>query len=183
MPRDVLDRYYTPDALADACVQRLRWAYGLRSTATVVEPSVGGGAWVRALLRHGVGAVDGYDLDADAPGLGLCARATVGDWVQAKADERTWDWAVGNPPYRHTDAHVAAALLRASNVAMLLRVGWLCGQRRSAMLRAHVPSDVVFIRGRPSFTEDGGADTSEYAMVIWRAGASNTTHAEWLSWR
>ena len=52
--RDKLDRYYTPDNVARACTARLTIPDG----ATVLEPSVGGGAFVRAVLAATNGTAD-----------------------------------------------------------------------------------------------------------------------------
>ena len=57
MTRRALDAYYTPDDVALACVDAL--APLVARGASICEPSVGGGAFVRALRARGVGgAVD-----------------------------------------------------------------------------------------------------------------------------
>jgi len=75
MTRRELDAYYTPDALAAACVARC----GIGMYAGVVEPSVGGGAWVRALRAGVLGVhVTGIDIDPEAAGLLACNVSRTG---------------------------------------------------------------------------------------------------------
>jgi 16S rRNA C1402 N4-methylase RsmH len=61
---DVLDRCYTPDVLAADVVDTL----DLHGDPTVVEPSAGGGAFVRALRARlaGRGSVIAVDVDPGA---------------------------------------------------------------------------------------------------------------------
>lgn len=70
MPRDKLDRYYTPDALAMACVAALTEEGGDR-ILSALEPSCGGGAFVRAPQSAGCPPplLSGCDVDNKAIGL------------------------------------------------------------------------------------------------------------------
>ena len=74
--RDPLDRCYTDPALARAIVRWLH-AEGLSKSAHVVEPSVGAGDFLSALLAegHAPEAITVADLDPSAAGLGLAVRA------------------------------------------------------------------------------------------------------------
>jgi hypothetical protein len=184
--RDPLDRYYTPDRLARAVVAYLRRHHWSRRTPLldvlrVVEPSVGSGAWVRALRDVEACHVTGYDLDGAATGLAECDVAHVDDWATAPLTER-WDWAIGNPPYKDATAHIARALKTADNVAMLVRATWLHAQSRALLLSAHRPCAILAVRGRPSFTA-GGTDTSDYVVVVWRDEWRGPTTFDWLDWR
>lgn len=166
MTRRALDAYYTPDDVALACVDAL--APLVARGASICEPSVGGGAFVRALRARGVGgAVDGVDLDPAAPGLALCRHATVADFRQTYPDA---DWVIGNPPYREAEEHVLHALKIARvGVALLLRLGFLAGQGRYFRLWSGGPvplRSVHVLAARPSFTE-GGTDSTDYALFVW----------------
>ena len=175
MTRRELDAYYTPDALAAACVARC----GIDVGDLVVEPSVGGGAWVRA-LRAGVPVVHitGIDIDPTAAGLAGCDLSRVGSWTDEQIG--LWDWSVGNPPYSDAEAHVRASLARCDNVAALLRLSFLGSRQRVAFWRAHPADEIVMLSPRPSFT-GGKTDTSEYALFIWRRGAARmrVDHMQW----
>jgi len=169
------DAYYTPDALAAACVARC----GILPSSFVVEPSVGGGAWVRALRAGVLGVhVTGIDIDPEAAGLLACNVSRVGSWTDEHVGD--WDWSVGNPPYSDAEAHVRASLARCHNVAALLRVSFLGSRQRLAFWHAHPADEVVMLSPRPSFT-GGGSDTAEYALFIWRRGAARmqVSHLDW----
>ena len=181
MTRRALDAYYTPDDVALACIDAL--APLVSRGATIVEPSVGGGAFVRALRGRGVGgAIHGVDVDPAAPGLALCRGATVADFRRTYPDA---DWIVGNPPYREAEEHVQHALhLARAGVAMLLRLGFLSGQGRYSRLwsGAAVPLHSVHVLAqRPSFT-GGGTDASDYAFFVWVRETPYTPRLPVMRW-
>ena len=119
--RDPLDRYYTPLDVTRGLVAAL----GVPRHARVIEPSVGGGAWVTALRESGhEGPIVGVDLDPDARGFGLCDEARSGRWedhapLLPEVDVPTI--VLGNPPFRQAAEHVRAARARGWRVALLLR--------------------------------------------------------------
>jgi hypothetical protein len=79
---DALDRFYTPQRLADAIVFWLARDVLDRAPDVVIEPSVGGGAFVRSVRKRWPDAcVFGCDIDPSAAGLSLCDWARAGDWV------------------------------------------------------------------------------------------------------
>src|SRR6478736_5920944 len=93
-PHDALGRYYTPQRLADLVVDALD-----ASPDVVVEPSVGGGAFARAIRRRWPSArLVGVDVDPAARGLALCDEAIVDDWLSASSG-MVADVVVGNPPF------------------------------------------------------------------------------------
>ena len=161
--RDEMDRYYTPGPLAAACVDLLPPLRGLH----VVEPSVGGGAFARALAARGA-RVNGCDIDPDAAGRHDVSRFRLGsalNWPCPAA------WYVGNPPYGDAQAHVEHALSHASiGVAFLLRLAFLESARRHPFWTDHPASDVYVFSRRPSFTLDGRSDSCAYAWFVWLHG-------------
>lgn len=167
MTRRALDAYYTPDDVALACVDAL--APLVSWGASICEPSVGGGAFVRALRAWSVGStIHGVDVDPAAPGLALCDSHTVRDFCDAWPLDQ--DWVVGNPPYKQAEEHVHHALKVARvGVAMLLRLCFLAGQGRYFRLwhAGSVPLHSVHIlAARPSFT-GSGTDATDYALFVW----------------
>ena len=75
---------------------------------------------------------------------------------------------VGNPPYEHAEGFVRKGIELAGPtgiVAMLLRLGFSGSQTR-APLHRELPSDMLVLDRRPSFT-GGGTDTSDYAWFIY----------------
>lgn len=155
--RKEADAYYTPDALAVACVGLLRFPVGV----VVWEPHAGGGAFVRALAARG-------------------ARVVASDLTERRWPEATWQgqgdflsidppgspppsWVVGNPPFRRFEDHVDHALSVAYNVAFLLRVGAMETAARSAWWARQPLRRVTVLAQRPSFTTDGRSDSAAYA--------------------
>lgn len=185
-PRRDNDAYYTPDALAHACIG----AIACPTPRLVVEPSVGGGAFARAVhIRWAAAFVTGVDINPDAPGFTSCDHAVHAPWSHDTAEDirlsagARVDMIVGNPPYQGAEEHVLVALDAAPVVGMLLRLGWLAGQkRRSTIWNRHPPAAVHVLSRRPSFT-GGGTDASEYAFYVWdRARYDGDTFLTWLDW-
>lgn len=166
MTRRAFDAYYTPDDVALACVGAL--APLVARGASICEPSVGGGAFVRALRERQIGGfIQGVDVDPRAPGLELCELRTVADFRETYPIA---DWIVGNPPYRDAEEHVLHALKIARvGVALLLRLNFLSGQGRYFRLWANGPvplHSVHVLAARPSFT-GGGTDAIDYGFFVW----------------
>lgn len=168
--RDALDRYYTPDDVARRCLELHTWISG-----EVLEPHVGGGAFVRALEPHRDARLTVGDMDPNAPGLELAPRSYVGDFLEHRGE---YDWVIGNPPYKVAEAHVRHALHLADRVGFLLRLAFLESQRRRPFWNTHPPSGVWVLSRRPSFT-GGSTDNSAYAWFVWERGEYDT-RLRWL---
>jgi len=182
--RDRLDRYYTPDALAHQLVALLP-LYGAHR---VLEPSAGGGAFVRAALAL-TPHVHALDLDENAPVLRsppAGADCRHGDFLATSAaDWPPLDAIVGNPPYGRAEEHVLHALdlvPERGTVAFLLRLAFLEGAGRVAFWREHPCFRVWVLAQRPSFT-GGGTDSAAYAWFVWCKGWRGLARLEVLSWR
>ena len=177
--RDKLDRYYTPDDFARACVQRMTIPEG----AEVLEPSVGGGAFVRAVLRATGGSafVTGIDLDPDADGFTLCDTSIPGDFLDYAPGlvSPGYDVVVGNPPYAGADLHVRAALRVAPRVGFLLRINFLEGQKRAQLWQDTPLASVHVFSRRPSFTGQG-TDATGYAWFIWDKSHEGPASIHWV---
>jgi hypothetical protein len=181
--RDRLDRYYTPDKLAERLVGLLP----LKGGQKVLEPSAGGGAFVRALWRlQSPGGervplyISAIDIDPDAPifsrGVGMVnpepgwktpgVGLRVADFTQCFFKPGP-DWIIGNPPYRHAETHIRWALKQAKvGVAFLLRLSFLESAERLAFWYESPVNDLYVLAERPSFTGQG-TDSSAYAFFVW----------------
>jgi hypothetical protein len=204
--RAPLDASYTPQAVADACVRwlaehaldvdELRRDRGL----TAVEPSVGGGAWVRAVRdRLPAWAIDRVDVDLDAPGLTLDLAdredAVLGDWLEplpTVGGERghglrrhTWSLLVGNRPYADDVVPwVETSRRRARVVALLERSTILGGGKRWSWWQSAAarPAYVVNV-GRVRWEGPGARDTGDFVdsyLVVWIAGHNGPTVYDWI---
>ncbi len=171
-----LDAYYTPDPLAAALVDLLP----ITAQDTVIEPSCGGGAFVRALLKK-TPHVIAVDLNPEAPGLSLTLSAAR-DFLDIMPRSRPV-WVVGNPPYNKALEHVTHALNMADqHVAFLLRLGFLESKKRLEFWRRWPCRKVFVLVERPSFT-GGGTDSAAYALFWWDKGHRGATELEIVSWK
>lgn len=169
--RDEHDRYYTPDPIASAYARWLDVPRGAR----VLEPSVGGGAWARA-LRSRAGLLVGVDIDPAARGLGMVHVPLAGDFadldVGAHGDAHgEFDLVCGNPPFSVAAEHLDRALYLAPVVALLLRSTFVEPvQSRRDLLRAHPPWAVWMWPERIRFGGAAGSDSVLHGLHIWRRG-------------
>lgn len=167
-PHDGLDRFYTPEALALRCVAALADVGGID---TLIEPHVGGGAFVRTARKLWPGVlIAGLDVDPAAPGLdlvdvdsrGVDFLDVVGGWGRMPKGRAI----VGNPPFGDAFEHVSAAVRTGADVvAFVLPLAFLGSVRWAPWLDEHPPRVVHRIVGRP-----WPANVREVAFYEWRRG-------------
>jgi predicted RNA methylase len=107
------DAYYTPDDVAAACVRAIAPRLLAGDPPLIIEPSAGGGAFIRAVNAIGLDDTYAIDINGDAAGLGLATTYSVGDFAMLDIEPpacRTW--VIGNPPYSHAQRHVERARSR-----------------------------------------------------------------------
>lgn len=180
--------YYTPQSLADAIIDLLGGELTGKKL-DVLEPSVGGGAFVSSVVsRLERPFVTGCDINEAAPGLLLCGIPVVGDFL-LKVFTFDFDLIVGNVPFSVTEqrvvgkrnprtkdfkkevgeAHVrkCLSLLAQGGVcAIIQRAAFLHPAKRADLLE-RLDSELK-ISPRPPFKEDGKGDNSDYSLFIWR---------------
>lgn len=184
--KDPLDRYYTPPGLARVLVGAVADLYPGPPPARVIEPSVGGGAWLPAIRSEWPAAhILAVDLDPAATGLASADAGIAADLlsipVEVVREAGGIDLAIGNPPFSHAIRHThhLLQLVRPGGLVALLlpaTVGHLAG-----WLSLPLPEREVPVQGRPAFaspalsTESSGNGKTEYSLFIWRAGADPAT--------
>ena len=92
-----------------------------------------------------------------------------GDFLAAPAPGPIDLW-LSNPPYSLAQEFVTKMLDNrgpGTITAVLLRMGFLGSQKRQAWWQAHPPAALRVLSARPSFTDDGKTDNSEYAWYIF----------------
>jgi hypothetical protein len=176
MSRDPLDRYYTDDRLAAACMAFLRSRFSRPSV--VLEPCAGGGAFGRAAPGEFPGVtVRGCDIDPDAAPGYPCDRVPAADWRPDIAGAGGPVWIVTNPHYqgvydtvrgmralqRRLGAQVLALLLRETTIGHLIAGDY-------------PPHFLAVSPIRPRWGGPGGAaltsgDTCGSVLCIWHADA------------
>lgn len=123
--RDPQERHYTPLQLANNCAQLLVQLWG--TPARVVEPSVGGGGFVRAFQAQ-VASVElyGCDIDTGAEGLELLDHPHSGrglgtlEYLDRYGELLADAWFAGNPPFSLATEHIRAILHHARRLAFVL---------------------------------------------------------------
>lgn len=196
--RDALERWYTPVDMATVCWRwllktglmkdRMPWCEG--ASLRVLEPCVGGGAWLKgleALVLEQPGLVPRRawtvcDVDPEAPGLREVVAETIcGDVVAREVWRHGFDMAISNPPNSRALEVIQAcmAVVEVGGlVVMLMPSSWLAAQRRRAWLRQQPPLMVAHAPWRPGFEgpaaelqeTDGGSPTQDYSLYVWRVG-------------
>lgn len=167
------DAYMTPQPLADAIVAGLPFVPEGR---LVIEPSCGDGRFVRAMRAAWPGTkILAVDVRPECRAQALAAGADVfmcGDWpaiaAKLKAKGAQPVVVIGNPPYNDAQAHIEAGLALSPMLAIhLLRIGFLGSMERVPFYAAHPLTVLQPVAPRPSYTDDGKSDSSEYATFSW----------------
>jgi len=172
-PRRALDFYATP-AWSVAEV----YAGGGFPVPTL-DPCAGTGALLLAApTTRGVELQPGLVEAAAHP------RLTQGDGLAL-------DWhsehIVINPPYADAMTWIAKGVVEAYSIHALVRVGFLCSQRRRRFFEDHPPAAVTFLSKRPSFfhsgPDAGRTDSADYCWIFWDSGAwAGITRCAQLGW-
>ena len=188
---DILDRYYTPMALAIAGFGMLRrtrskWLDGVQS---VLEPGSGPGTFCEAskdFTPNRVSPPVGVEMVPPRslyPGHRLVKRNFL-DWKT----KLRFDLIPTNPPFTYANAFIkrSVQLLTPTGLCMfLMRVGVAGGLDRSKMWQEEINLiEVCMVAPRPGFTYDGETDASEYAFFIFdgKQPCSQETRMSWLLW-
>lgn len=206
-----LDAYYTPDVVADAIVKDLLEHGSIgslpldRDYFRMLEPSVGKGAFVRAVAKHlplnmpaffsMVDLEEHPELEGETFKV-IDARASLIHTSRTFArhdfldfdDPVGFDLVIGNPPFGSAEQHIRAALRQTrygGTCAMLLRLSILeSWERANGLWKEHVPDEIVCLDGRPSFAH-GGNDSVGYCVVVWNVRKQRKKHVttfRWLRW-
>lgn len=184
--RAKFDAYYTPLRHALAIC---RWlATRIPTPRTILEPSVGGGMWVRAARIVWPDAViDRQDINPDAEGLRADLREgeeiVVGDFREGDLGKR-WDLILGNPPYEG-DLHgwCVRSIASADHVAYLLRDSFTGSAERLPWWRSSGrPAVIVKTLPRPKWEGPGErtqTDKADTVEILW-SGQPVRTDYDWL---
>lgn len=145
--RDPRDFYETPRWAVEAA---LDW---LSPWTPTLDPCAGHGA---LLVRGGRGIeIDPFilrgPLISTGDGLALLWRG-----------ERVFM----NPPFGDAQRWIIKAVDEADSACVLMRLGYLAGQKRREWWIAHPPDGILVLSRRPSFAH-GKTDNADYCWVAW----------------
>lgn len=180
--RDPLDRYYTPQWAADVAVSRTlalirEWGHG--PVRAIEIPSVGGGAFLRAVLDQADHAEDvsAFDLDPNTIGstwpivqdAGRRCRVHIGDYLVRPPPRVAPDLVIDNPPNIHAHQFVRRSVY-ARFRAFLLRLAFV----ETQTCKQEPPRYVGVL---PRITFEGPAMVGRrplpfpqpYALFVWDA--------------
>lgn len=189
------DLYETPQDCALAICTRLEAVLKLGDDPRIIEPSAGSGSFVRAIRavwpKSMLLAVDLHPENARPLHKAGATSYASGRWQTQDVGGFGADLIVGNPPFSEAEEHIAHALnvvSPAGFVAMLLPASFLSSQGRCRRLwTPQEPGSLIGFGGvryvfplaeRPSFTDDGATDMSEYLCIVWKRNF--TTNPELL---
>ncbi len=167
------DAYYSDPRLAKAICLKLRETIGI--PGTVIEPSAGIGAFVRAASEtwDGVPVIHAIEPHANVAALSAAGAHIVRAFRWEDVDPREWRLdlepeapvlILGNPPFLLAEDHVRLAMKRLCGgsgpryLSLLLRSSFLAGQDRVSQL-FDGPEAIGGLRyvwnvvGRPSFAD------------------------------
>ena len=181
------DLYETPPDCALAICKRLARLVRLDAEPKLIEPSAGSGNFVRAMRAVWRDAIIlAIDLHAQNARLLHAAGATsyiTGRWQNQNVKGFAADLTVGNLPFSEAEEHIHHGIdMMPVNgwLACLLPTTFLATQGRSERLwTPERPGSLVGCGGlryfwplaeRPSYTNDGGTDMTEYGVYVWRKG-------------
>jgi hypothetical protein len=188
---DILDRYYTPMALAIAAFGHLQRTRGewLDNVASVLEPGSGPGTFCEASKAFTPGRLHppvGVEMVSPKnvySGHQLVQRNFL-DWKTT----RRFDLIPTNPPFTYANKFIkkSVSLLAPEGLCMfLMRVGVAGGLERTKMWQEEINLiEVCMVAPRPGFSYDGATDASEYAFFLFddRKPCSRDTKMSWLKW-
>ena len=193
-----LGAYQTPQPVANGLVRLL--APILQYGQNVLEPSVGGGAFLRAVKAETGPVVQhnyfGIDIDPSAAGLRLpFGGGKVGDFLTVEPWSMVPTLIIGNPPFSlptsggkpvpAAELHIKRALsllAPGGHLAFLLRLALLEGiERRKTLWAGNMPKQVWVLDRRPSFTGTG-SDSSAYGFFLWQKGWTGPTTLDIVDW-
>lgn len=169
--RREFDYYATPEWCTDLLIDHLRAeGPGLGCVVSrVFDPFAGDGAILRAAKRRGC-EVAGQELDPERAALaGVPVVDSIGGkWQLPHTSDPNWigEWVITNPPFGRFEDAITVCRAHSEQVAMLLRLNCLAGQKRNQFWQTNKPDRLCVLSKRPDFTGEGG-DSCEYAWFIW----------------
>jgi len=194
--RAPLDAYYTDDRVAWAIVQEVMRHIIIMDEPPlrILEPHVGGGAFIRAFKRLNNPKIKYTAMDLNPESEGLKLADTVlpcGDFLEFAENwnpkRKPYDIVIGNPPFSDDGVVVAHEHIEAARkvgrwVIMLTRVGLFTALRRREWCRKFKPLLTYDLAPRPSFT-GRGTDSAEYRVSVIGPYLPHTSRHNILWWK
>lgn len=167
----------------------------LGAGGSVLDPSAGEGAILRALEWVGR-TLHALEIREECrASLAFCDVAHIGDALLPRGirggvgpSPRGDDWTgkyglvACNPPFSLAREFVETYRYVGKVSAFLLRLNFFASQARAPWWVSDPPAHVLVLPKRPSFTDDGKTDSTDYAWVVWAGRtARGATRLDWLT--
>lgn len=151
--RNERDFYATPEEAFKPLIPFLpkEWSYW--------EPACGDGRLIRWMREEGLNA-DGADLEPAVDGYPK---------VDFLKDETFRDCIISNPPFSLAHEFCDHAIKHSNHVFMLLRLNFLASLKRRDWFKENEPTALFVLSKRPSFTNNGKTDATDYAWIMWHS--------------
>lgn len=131
-----------------------------------LEPCAGTGAIIRAVAHEAYFSPIWHAIDLTVPKpADIDVYWQVGDFLTIDAPPSGFDAVVTNPPYSLAEEFIKRCW-NIPYICMLLRLNFMGSQKRKRWLQQS-PPDIYVLPKRPSFTDDGRTDGTEYGWFVW----------------
>lgn len=144
---------------------------GIKSSDSILEPSAGDGAIIKALRNRGYeNHIDAVELREEERYnlIGYADRVHIGNFLTAEG-LGPYDVVIGNPPYSIALEFIEKSLevvRPGGRVIMLLRTNFLESKARFQFWKDNPLSGLYCLHKRPSFTGKG-TDATSYSWFVW----------------
>lgn len=164
------DYYRTPTGLIESFMKNFPGE--LSKEIQILDPSAGGDKYnlsmpyPTVLKNRGFKNITTLDIRPDS------SAGIIEDFLFWKPDKK-YDMIITNPPFDKVIKFVSKALWDCKEgglVIMLLRLNFFGGTTRMGFWKKYMPKYTLVHAKRPSFTNDGKTDSTEYVHCIWRKG-------------
>lgn len=161
--REVDDFYPTPWAVTRALMREVNFGIG-----PILEPAAGNYAMATEIERAGY-EVTAIDLMPRDP------RVIPGDFFDLRVSD--CPTIITNPPFKLAAKFIEHSLdvLKADNLALLLKSTFWHAASRSGLFERHPPSCVYALTWRPDFMDRGGP-TMDCSWFVWSWGDRTTKY-------
>lgn len=140
----------------------------------VWEPAAGDGRLVAEMWRHGIDAFgsDIHEAVAERRPVDFLDPREHPCLVWPDSMYEPPRTIVTNPPFSLAMEFARVAVANYNHVVLLLRLNFLASQKRRDWFKAHPPSAIFVLSERPSFTNNGKTDATDYAWIAWSSKLS-----------
>lgn len=186
--RNTDDHYATPPQLCELICKRLRDDGVIEDPVNILEPGCGEGFFLDAFRKVWPEAVSiGVDINEHLVDLARSRGHEVvhADLFSYAREGPDWSAIIGNPPFSLLDEFIEACLPRVDpdfgSLAFLMRLDALGSKGRyDKIWSKHPPARVYVMPERPGFTPDGGTDSIEYQVGVWKPSHEGPSELHFL---